>query len=512
MRLAIITLTLMMTFFNGFIYLFILQKENYSIQRLLGKTYKLILLDLGTFLITFSILIPVWVKLSDSNWRSLLYVISYIPSLALVIYKNAKYYMVNVAFTKRMYRLIIVSALIIIALASLTYIWMSLTSMLVLFIPLALPVVILGEAIIAPFEKLNNQKYIEKAKKTLKKDKLVKIGITGSYGKTSVKEILNKILLKKYEVKATPYNYNTPLGIAKTVSDGVDADIFIAEMGARYSGDISELVDIVSPDIGILTGIAEQHIETFGSIDNIIEEKRKLIDYAKVSIINAENAYIRENAKDKRFIKVSVDSEDFKGDITIANMVCDSYGSSFTIRGNSRELSLRTQLLGKHNIINISLAVAAAFELGVEDSQIVEAVEELEPFSHRQQKLITDRGITIIDDSYNINPEGVKSALDTLSMFDGRKIVTVSGLVETGKREKECNELLGEWISNVADIIVILGDKFKDSIIKGASKNLSNDRLFAVSTMDDCKSLYADMLKQGDKLLILADLPANYII
>ncbi len=513
MRIAVTLLTLMMTFFNGYVYLYILQKENYDVKRLLSKMHRLLILDLVVFVITLCILIPSWAFLKNSNWKSLCYVLSYLPVLALVIYKSAKYYLVRIVYTKRMHRLIIASGCIIILLSISSFFYVSLTSILVLLIPLALPLVMLSAVILKPFEEANNQKYIRKAKSTLSNGEVVKIGITGSYGKTSVKEILKRILSKKYVVAATPGNYNTPLGIARTVSNGIDnAQVFIAEMGARKMGDIQELVDIVDPSIGILTGIAEQHLETFGSVDNVFEEKRKLTDYTKISIVNADNYIIKERLTEERLIKIFTDSENFEADIQIFDIECKDSGSSFSINCNDKVMQMQTQLLGKHNIINIALAVAAAIELGVEEQNIIEAVKEIDVIENRQQKIITSRGITIIDDSYNINPEGVKAALDTLKMFKGRKIVTVSGLVEMGKRERVCNELLGEWISEVADILVVFGSKHKDSIIKGASANLDSDSIYTVSTMELCKDLYKVLLKEGDTLLVLADLPTNYLI
>ncbi|NCA68368.1 MAG: UDP-N-acetylmuramoyl-tripeptide--D-alanyl-D-alanine ligase, partial [Clostridia bacterium] len=388
------------------------------------------------------------------------------PPLGVVVYKSARYFDAKVIFTNRMLRLIALFLSIALLLSLSCYIWISLTSVLPLIILFSLPLMLLSNTIITPLEKRNNQKYIVSAKAKLSKPDLIKIGITGSYGKTSVKEILKVILAKKYKVAVTAGNFNTPLGIAKTVN-AMDSgcEVFIAEMGARRSGDIEELVSFVKPDIGVLTGIAEQHTETFINLQSIIKEKRKLIDYTKTAVINAENEIIRDNCADSNFIKIRFEDG---GDLNIRNAYCDKRGGRFSLEFGGEVLTLSTQLLGRHNILNIALAVAVALKLNVSSQLIQAAVEELEPLPHRQQKILTEKGITIIDDSYNINSEGVRAALDTLDMFGGRKIVAVSGFVEMGDKEKEYNYLLGEWISEVADIIIVLDDKFKNDIISGA--------------------------------------------
>lgn len=513
MILAVIVLTLTMTYFNGYLYLYILQSEGYRNSFALTRSQKLIIIDFAAFIVSLALLVTAWAAYSGSSWRSMFYVLSYLPPLAVVIYKSARYFEAKVKYTKRMIRLTAVYAALTLIIICLSFIKRSLQSALPLVILLSLPLSLIANAAVSPFEKRNNKKYIEKAKTALNKPQLIKIGITGSYGKTSVKEILKVILSKRYKTIVTPGNYNTPLGIARTVGE-IDekTEVFIAEMGARRKGDIAELIEIVKPDIGILTGIAEQHSESFGSLENILAEKRVLIDNCRLGIINAENDIIRERLSGDGLITVGFDQGLSEYACRIYNCNCDKRGGSFTLEFAGRTLLLKTQLLGRHNILNIAIAAAAAISLDVKTEDIIAAVEELEPLPHRQEKTVTEKGITIIDDSYNINPEGVRAALDTLGMFGGRKIVAVSGFVELGERENEYNYSLGEWISETADIMVIIGEKYKKTIISGALKNRARCSIITVKNMGECKELYADILKKGDILLILADLPPYYLI
>lgn len=510
---AVIVITLLMTFFNGYLYLYILQKEHYSGNGMLTRSGTLIMVDFASFIASLILLMIAWTVYFSSNWKSFFYVLSYIPPLAVVIYKSARYYEPKIKYTNRMKRLIGLFLGIVIIITLVGFIWRSITSAMALVINLALPLTLIANLIISPFEKKNNQKYINKAKLILSREGLIKIGITGSYGKTSVKEILREILSRKYVLTVTEGNYNTPLGIAKTVEKFKDnTEVFIAEMGARHKGDICELVEIVKPDIGILTGITEQHIETFGSLTNILEEKRILIDSADTKIINSENDIIRNYCQGNETISVGFDNNETFCDYIISDIYADGNGSRFKLENNGQTMQLKTNLLGRHNIINIALAVAVADKLNVEKKDIKSAVESLEPLPHRQEKTVTAKGITIIDDSYNINPVGVVAALDTLNMFNGRKIVAVSGFVELGEKEKKYNKMLGEWISEIADIIVIIGEKFKKDIIDGALKNENRCNIITVKNIEDCKEVYKDILSYGDILLILADLPPYYLI
>ncbi len=513
MILAVIVLTLTMTYFNGYLYLYIIQSEGYRNGFALTRSKKLILIDFTAFIVSLALLVTAWAAYADSSWRSMFYVLSYLPPLAVVVYKSARYFEARVKYTNRMWRLTAIYAAFTIIVTCIGFIQRSLLSALPLVIQFSLPIALVANAVALPFEKRNNQKYIERAKTALAKPQLIKIGITGSYGKTSVKEILKAILSKRYNTLVTPGNYNTPLGIARTVG-GMDekTQVFIAEMGARRKGDITELIEVVKPDIGILTGIAEQHSESFGSLDNILAEKRILIDNCRLGIINSANSTIRDRLSGEGLITVGFEGRATDAVCKISDCRCDKSGGSFTLSFRGRTLLLKTRLLGRHNILNIALAAAAAICLDVLSEDIIAAVEELEPLPHRQEKTVTEKGITIIDDSYNINPEGVRAALDTLGMFGGRKIVAVSGFVELADKEKEYNYLLGEWISETADIMVIIGDKYKKDIVSGALKNRAKCSIITVKNMSECKELYADILKKGDILLILADLPPYYLI
>lgn len=368
-------------------------------------------------------------------------------------------------------------------------------------------------SIINVFERLNNRRYERlTCKRLAKRQDLIKIAITGSFGKTSVKNILAQILSQKYNVLATPESYNTPMGVAKTIKSlNATHEVFIAEFGARRRGDIARLMRIVEPNCSILTGINAQHLQTFKTIENIKREKLRILDVKDgVCVVNQEVKADVENSLTKfkimpELIYVGVDEN---ADVSASEINVSRYGSSFNITIDERKYFAKTKLLGVHNVQNIMLAVAMAIKLGLEMPYILNAIENLEPTPHRMQ-LIEGNGICVIDDSFNSNPTGAKCALDTLSKFDTRKVVLTPGLVELGEREIEENSVLGERIASVADVVLLVG-KRAEEIKRGLKRGEFFGDVYVYDDLSSCEKDFSNTLKIGDTLLILNDLPEWY--
>ncbi|MEG1608837.1 MAG: UDP-N-acetylmuramoyl-tripeptide--D-alanyl-D-alanine ligase, partial [Clostridia bacterium] len=327
-----------------------------------------------------------------------------------------------------------------------------------------LPLVVLCEKYIVwlvgkmlvPLENCIKKHYIIVCKKELSKRKnLIKIGITGSYAKTSIKNILTDILSVKYKTYCTPHNFNTPMGICRAVGlMPKDTDIFVVEMGAKHKKDIETLCNIVDIDYALLSGINNQHIATFGSIENVATTKMEIAKYAqskgKLTIFNAFD----DNCM--------AEFEKFEGDKSLSknencfflSPYCDENGSKFDLIVDGEKLQCNTVLLGIHNIQNILMAVVVAKKLGLSNTEIKLAIENIKKIPHRLELQKASNGITIIDDSYNSNVVGAKIGIDCLKMFGGRKIVATQGLVELGENEANLNKELGAYMANVADIVV----------------------------------------------------------
>ena len=369
-----------------------------------------------------------------------------------------------------------------------------------------------------PIEKSRQKHYINEAKKILKDmPNLTVIGVTGSYGKTSVKNYLAKTLSAKYEVLATPKNYNTTMGVVKTIRENLRPthQIFICEMGATHVGDIKEICDIVKPKIGIITAIGPQHLENFKSIDNIIKGKFELADSVKenngVVFLNYNNDYIAKHNLDMESYSYGVNNKELN--YNAYDLKSSSRGLSFKILDNKsdKEVEFKTTIIGKHNVINLTGAICVANYLGVPLQNLVSRVRDIKSVEHRLQ-LISRENLTIIDDSYNSNPISSKSALDTLSEFEGTKIIVTPGLIELGNDENKYNFELGQYMADKCDYIFLVGQEHSKSILEGVlSKKFDENKIFTVNSPQEAMTQISQLNINGNVTVLLEnDLPDNY--
>ena len=386
--------------------------------------------------------------------------------------------------------------------------------------PLILPVLVpFVHICLKPLEKAINQRFIKKARKKLALfPDLIKIGITGSFGKTSTKNFLATILSEKYSVCATPFNFNTPLGITRTVLQYLDygTQVFIAEMGARQNGDIKELCELVEPKYGILTAIGAQHIATFKNLDNVKKTKAELPEYLGkdgVCVFDMDNEIVREIAKNATCKKIKVSLKDKNADVFASDIMTTNQGTSFKLHLGDKTYDCTTKLLGLHNISNLLLCVGLAKQLDLTDEQILLGIQKVMPVEHRLQLINAKNNVTILDDTYNSSIDGSQRALEVLSMFKGhRKIVITPGLVELGTMERLENYNFGARISKVADLVVIVNKTHYLSIKQGLlDNNFDESKIYEAENLIDTQNVLKDILQKGDVILWENDLPDNYI-
>lgn len=363
------------------------------------------------------------------------------------------------------------------------------------------------------FERANNRRYERRAGRILSSRRdLIKIAVTGSYGKTSVKNALAAMLSTRFNVLATPESYNTPMGIALTVNELTEAhDVFIAEMGARRKGDIAKLMRIVKPTHSVLTGVNDQHLQTFGSREAIVREKLKVLDIADeggFSVVNDKLADLPRIADSLPGSIVKAGASE-NADVGFREVAVCSDGSAFTLTLGDTPVECVTRLLGVHNIEDITLAAAMAYCLGISAEEIRRAVRELAPVPHRLQ-LIEGNGIRIIDDTFNSNPDGARRAVEVLSLFSGRKVVVTPGLVELGGAEHAANAELGRSLADVADVVMLVGGRRARSVSAGLKDAGFGGELRTYPTLAAAQADFRNVLHVGDVLLLLNDLPEYY--
>lgn len=383
------------------------------------------------------------------------------------------------------------------------------------------PFIILVTNIInKPWEKGVYLFYYTKAVKKLKNSTNLKvIGITGSYGKTSSKNILSDILNIKYNVLPSPKNLNTPYGLMITVNNHLDKfhEIFIAEMGAYKKGEIKQLCNFVKPKYGILTTIGTAHLESFGSEENIIKGKFELIESLPkdgFAVLNKDDKkQVNYNLKNKiKTLWIGIDSDEV--DVKASNIKYSKDGAKFnvTIKGDKKKYEFQTRLLGNHNIYNILAGIACGIEFGITIKELQQSVKAVNPVEHRLELKKLGKFYQI-DDAYNSNPVGAKNAVEVLGMMPGVKVVVTPGMIELGPKEDEYNEKFGMQIAEVADYVVLIGAKKTKPIKAGLLKaGYDEDNIIVYN---DVKQAYnfINGLKTGKKdiyALFENDLPDTY--
>ncbi|MCK5413495.1 MAG: UDP-N-acetylmuramoyl-tripeptide--D-alanyl-D-alanine ligase [Candidatus Pacebacteria bacterium] len=339
-----------------------------------------------------------------------------------------------------------------------------------LFAPIVITLVVL---FINPFFNFQKRKIIKRASEKMEQLKKIKvIGITGSYGKTSTKEFLYTILSEKYKVVKTEGNNNTNIGVAYTILNKVndEYDYFICEMGAYKIGEIKEICGIANPEIGILTGINEQHIELFGSIENTRTAKFELIEFLPDDGFAIINKKIKNYKPETKVQSIKYFSKELATDI--------EYKKDH-IEFRYKNQLFKTNILGQHYIENIISAIMVAEHLEMNLSEIARAVEKIKPTEYIMRKLNGPNGSVLIDDSYSANPDGVMAALDYLeeAYEDYRKIIVFSGIIELGDKSKRVHQKLFNRIDTVCDEAYILNDDLKNTILIFLERGIEEEEM-----------------------------------
>ena len=395
----------------------------------------------------------------------------------------------------------------------------------------------LARTVNQPIEKAVNNHYINDAKRILRSNPdITVIGVTGSYGKTSVKFFLQTLLQQKYSVLVTPESYNTPMGVVITIRKHMKPshEIFVCEMGARYVGEIKEICDIVHPDHGMITSIGPQHLDTFGSIENIKKTKFELADAlpeGAMLFLNGDNEYIADYLEQRGgdegasasglagarktggYGNVTFYYSEGSGTgYTASDIRVSNLGTEFTVTAPDGESErYQMKLIGAHNVINVMGAIAVANRFGIALKDLRIPVRRLRPVRHRME-MKENGNVTIIDDAFNSNPIGSRAAVETLALFDGMRILITPGMVELGEDEDEYNRKFGTYAAGCCDWILLVGAKHTEPIREGIlSEGFPEKNCLVFDKVEDAISFAYRIKGQEHKYILLEnDLPDNY--
>lgn len=427
------------------------------------------------------------------------------------------------AYTMRVKRLFTTAAIITLAAIVLSFIYIPHYMPAVALGLLALPVLMLAADVInKPIEKYIVRRYYLEAQQILASmPRLKVIGVTGSFGKTSTKNYLYRILSEKYNVLMTPGNYNTTLGVVRTVREQLKPyhDIFIVEMGAKQPGDIREICDLVHPTIGIVTAVGEMHLETFHTVENILHTKFELLDALPedgLGVVNLDSQPIAASdaPHDKRIVTYAVHNT--AADYLAVDINYTSKLTDFSVA--TREgvrTGYATQLAGRGNILNLLAAIVVADRLGVEETLQKRAMRRIEQIEHRLSINRASGGVTVIDDAYNSNPAGARMALEVLRDFavdvGGRRIVVTPGFVELGERQAELNRQFGRDMAKACDIAVVVNLTNREAITQGLTEaGFPAECIHQTASFTEASAFLLRTLTQGDVILYENDLPDSF--
>ena len=372
-----------------------------------------------------------------------------------------------------------------------------------------------------PVQASINKMYLVRARRKLARVKPMVVGITGSYGKTSTKYFTEALLESRYRVLKTRASFNTILGICRAVNEelGPEHEILIVEMGAYRQGEIRDIAALARPHIGVLTAIGPQHLERFGSIETIEKAKFELLEALPadgIAVINNDDPRVRRLAEDLRGPEVcryGLDSTAGDLDLAADSIEHGPEGLTFAlVDREGKRVTVRTRLIGLHNVSNILAAATVARAANVSLREIAGAIGRLQPVPHRLEVHTGADGVTIIDDAYNSNPVGAFNALDALAAFKtGRRILVTPGMVELGAEQDAQNEQLGAKAAGVCDYVILVGKSQTAAIQRGLDgAGFAADHVVAAKNLTDGLEALKGIVRTGDVVLFENDLPDLY--
>lgn len=394
--------------------------------------------------------------------------------------------------------------------------WVVATVALFVFTPHLL---VAADTLLSPVQAAINNRYLDAARHKLDDVAPLVIGITGSYGKTSTKFAVERLVGPPGCVLATPGSFNTPLGVCRTINEGLDDDhrYFVVEMGAYGEGEIADLCRFVGPKVGVLTALGPVHLERFGSMDAIRRGKYELVRALPddgTAVMNVDDPEVRALADRTDHVRVIRFGLEPGGapHVTAQDVETSPSGTEFTIvdRRDGTRIDATTRLLGRHAVVNVLAGVAVARIAGREPDEIGAAIATLEPVEHRLQLIEGTGGVIVIDDAYNSNPAGAAAALEVLARMPGkRKVVVTPGIVELGPLQEEENRLFGSRAAEIADVVVFVATLNRDALVAGALSTGHADIVFVDSLAQATERLQT-ILGPGDVVLFENDLPDQY--
>ena len=383
-----------------------------------------------------------------------------------------------------------------------------------LLLPAIIPLAILVQWPLGTY--LKNKTFKRAAEKRAKHKKLTVIGITGSYGKSSVKEFLATLLKEKFKVLKTPQNVNSEMGIANFILAKLKKNhqVLVAEMGAYKKGEIKKSCEIVRPQIGILTAINEQHLDLFGGLENTKKAKYELISslpHNGFAVFNGDNEHTFKMALKTQVPHVLYSVKD-KAHVWASDIKATLDYLRFVLNYKDKKELIEVKLTGKHNVSNLLAAITVSLHLGLDMEELRRGLSKLEPLERTLRPIIGREGVLIIDDSYSANPDGVIAALEYLkeNFTDKQKVILMPSLIELGREARAIHAKLGSKLAEIGDQVIITTADYYKEILQGVERE-SYPKFRLIMKSKEIKQHLKGFLDKDTVVLLESRVPGEVI-
>ena len=374
-----------------------------------------------------------------------------------------------------------------------------------LAIGLVMPVVVdVALVMVAPIERRLSARFVDQATRTLAQVAPTVVAITGSYGKTTTKNYLARLLRDSHTTVASPASFNNRLGLARAINEhlATGAEIFIAEMGTYGKGEIAELCSWIEPTVGVVTAIGPVHLERFGSLDMVVEAKSEILEGVRTAVLNVDDDRLAAVAEATEVRVIQCSTSDPHAEVYI-----DAAGTGGVFVGGTQIATLEDSSVFPSNL---ACALGAALAVGAPAAGLARAIGDLPGAEHRQTISVSDLGFTIVDDTYNSNPAGARSALQTLDRLGTgrRRVLVTPGMVELGGSQHAENAAwVAEASERVTDIVVV-GRTNRAALLEGTAGGKAS--VIVVDSREEAVDWVRANLSDGDVVLYENDLPDHY--
>ncbi len=468
---------------NAISFLSIFEGRDYNAKRLLiylretksGKNFLLGRIAFVKWIVIFAYVLTVFFPI-DNFYHITVFLLYVLLTLNIVRHVSNRDFTLP-RFTKGIIAALIATAIIEILLYSFAvvdqFLWLLLIDKFLLLILSFFLVVI------SVFSDFGRDYVINRAIAAISKQpKLLSIAVVGSYGRGSTKEFISQILSIKYNVLTEHSSFSNSLGIAKTINSGLNnkSQIFIAEINDYNSEDVREMCALINPKIVVTTGINEQKISLFGSLENILKSKLEAVSSLGrdgIALFNGNSKLALELArkvKKKKFV-YSVYSSGENASVVATNVKESKLSFSFDVQVLGKKYKLTgIKLLGRQNIENLLPAIFIGVYAGVDFTQIRDALLKITPLPSSMEPLKAKSGAILIDDTHNANVNSVERVVSYLKLYRGKKVLILEPLVELGKNASKIHLELGEEIGKVCDVVFLTNDNYYPAISSGISE------------------------------------------